>query len=375
MNEQNRLRLDRVATARAKQTPPGSSEWDADAKFLAAFGRVRDQVLRPVMAEVGAELEAAGYASRISPGGEEGSPAVDFHVRSPELTDAGDTIRFRARKDAEQGWGVIAELAFAGGSVELTRFEAAEQIAPEVAEQLLVDAVEQMFASRVVPPPGESPVPPPVALAEAGPTSELSAAPPASPTEGPHARFDLLPALERALDPALAPLLEAPEMRWGRWAGVQRMGETEEVDITRFRRAPLPFKTGAPTPAFFEAADAARAASSGPRASATGYETVVLPVLTAFAPKDEGGADEQGGDGRGRLPLTLEQYAAFCAELEVFPDQTAHIFQRYRVATGDARAALDHVFARAFQADPTLQRRWQALVAHYGGWYRAQAAR
>ncbi len=71
-----------------------------------------------------------------------------------------------------------------------------------------------------------------------------------------------------------------------------------------------------------------------------------------------------------RGALTVEQYAAFCAELAVLPANTKQIHEKYGVVSLDVRAALHEAFAQRFGADPTLQRRWRALVAHYTDWYR-----
>jgi hypothetical protein len=102
---------------------------------------------------------------------------------------------------------------------------------------------------------------------------------------------------------------------------------------------------------------------------------MVLPAMDALVPRGEGGAGERDTADRGRASLTLEQYAAFCAELAVFPGQAADVHRRYGVAEESARRALDDGFAQRFRVDPTLQRRWRALVAHYGDWYRSQGAR
>ena len=89
-----------------------------------------------------------------------------------------------------------------------------------------------------------------------------------------------------------------------------------------------------------------------------------LPVIRL--PEPQGGRDPV---------LTVEQYAAFCAELTVFPEKAADIHRKYRVASAEARAALDAAFAQRLRADPSLQRRWRALVDHYGAWYRREAPR
>ena len=152
MHELSRLRLSRITTRHAKLTAEGQRDAESDAAFLAGFARARDEVLRPVMEEVGAQLEAAGYGFRISLDSTEGSPAVDFHIVIPGRDDFKDTIRFFAHKDALRGWQVIAEIELKRSPFELTRFEANDQITRDRAEQLIVDAVEQMFASTTGPP-------------------------------------------------------------------------------------------------------------------------------------------------------------------------------------------------------------------------------
>ncbi len=85
MNEQNRLRVQRIATRHASRTSEGWSEADSDAAFLAEFGRARDEVLTPLMEDVGAELKAAGYDFRVSPGGEapRRTRSVSSRTRTP----------------------------------------------------------------------------------------------------------------------------------------------------------------------------------------------------------------------------------------------------------------------------------------------------
>jgi len=255
MNEQNRLRLERIAARHAKSAAQGMSDSEADEAFLAAFARVRDEVLRPVMAEIGVQLKASGYAFRISPGGEEGAPAIDFQILIPDRGDSKDTIRFFARKDAARGWQVIAELELKRSPVELTRFETTEEIAHDVAEQLIVDAVEQMFASTTAPPQDESTVearPPEPAGEVVAQESEHedSDVPEQPPPCDPVCAPDLL-APDQAPAPLLPPLVDAPEMRWARWAGAQDVGgKTAEVNVEALRRSLLPFVKGPPSPGF-----------------------------------------------------------------------------------------------------------------------------
>jgi len=318
VNEQNRLRLERIATRYGARTAQAESEPRAeaqdgdedDAAFLAAFERVRNDVLRPVMAEVGMQLKRAGYLFRIIHGGDRLSPSIDLQVLLANRGDSKDTIRFFARKDVERGWQVIGEVELKRSPIELTRFEDIAQIAHDVVEHLVIDAVEQMFASTVgpmqsKPPPGAptstivlSPTPPrcesaPLPSEPAIVIERLRALPvdtTGMPPESPElvvARepCDPVPAaLARAVEPAPTLLTDAPEARWARWAGAQGVGETEEVDVSVFRRASLPFKKGPPAPAFFAAADAAHAEPREPHGSATGHETVLLREGQPLAP-------------------------------------------------------------------------------------------
>jgi len=194
MNEQNRLRLERIAARHAKRTAEGAREPAVeirddgdDAAFLSAFDRARDDVLRPVMAEVGVQLRAAGYLFRIISGGDATSPSIDFHVIIEGRGDSKDTIRFFARKDAERGWQVIGELELKRSPVELTRFETIEEMMQDAVEQLVIDGVEQMFSSTgaALRSRSPSPVPEPIGaslvLAAALAPEPVDAAPPRAP--------------------------------------------------------------------------------------------------------------------------------------------------------------------------------------------------
>jgi hypothetical protein len=72
--------------------------------------------------------------------------------------------------------------------------------------------------------------------------------------------------------------------------------------------------------------------------------------------------------------LTVEQYAALCAELAVAPGSAENIFQRYGLGSPRERPQVDDDFAQRFRVDPALEQRWQALVAHYREWFRTRGA-
>jgi hypothetical protein len=151
---------------------------------------------------------------------------------------------------------------------------------------------------------------------------------------------------------------------------------------------------GPPAPEFFAEADAARARAqavekrAGPGVDATmplpvmsmpaqdgagsNAATVALPVISLPAVVEEGTADRAKSD---PPALTVEQYAALCAEVASFPGKAESTFEKYGLASPRARADLDEDFAQRFRSDPGLHRRWQALVAHYNDWYRRYGAR
>jgi hypothetical protein len=184
---------------------------------------------------------------------------------------------------------------------------------------------------------------------------------------------DAVRAVQRALDgapegapaPPTLPVANEGEERWARWARANP-GSTEGIDADALRRAVLPFLHGTPPAEFFVAVDASRAEREE-RASPQGPDATLvlgepLPLPAADAP-------------RSQEPLSLEQYAAFCAELAVYPGRAGLIHQQYGLADPNARRALDDAFAHRFRSEPAARERWQALVAHYGEWYRRQGGR
>jgi hypothetical protein len=147
MNEQNRVRVERITARYRKRVLVGCTETDADAAFLRAFDRVRADVLRPAMEDVAAAVGAAGHDFRIATGTAEREPSIDLQFVLAGRTGSKDLIRFFARKDPTRGWQVIAELELKRSPFELSRFEDLDQMTPEVVERVVVDAVEQMFSS------------------------------------------------------------------------------------------------------------------------------------------------------------------------------------------------------------------------------------
>ncbi len=77
----------------------------------------------------------------------------------------------------------------------------------------------------------------------------------------------------------------------------------------------------------------------------------------------------------GRLPpglptLTVEQYAAFCAECAVSPECVAAVRQRYHLPDERAHRALEGHWTQRLSADPALSKRFRDLLDRYRDWLR-----
>jgi hypothetical protein len=402
MNDQNRLRLERIAARHAsrpapKPTAPEPPPEEEDAlapAFLAAFARARDAVLRPAMAEVGLELKEAGHGFRIDPGGDENSPSIDLRVILPDRGDSRDTVRFLAKKDAERGWQVVGELELKGSPVELTRFETAEEITHDVVEQLVVDAVEQMLASTAEAPraksPPRAPAPAPAAapappVAPPSPAVELAkpepmgGVPSASPTflqaspartSVPVTRESLAGTSTGIVSPQGPALPFAP----GRGALPARSAPDLGGTLDPSARAPepvaaLPFAVGVPAAVAFENAkkhaDAVQPPPAAPPAGELGATAFLDEAdvmhqeavpFAAPAPQAAPLAD---------LPqLTVEQYASLRVELRMYPDRTQQTLSRYGVPL-PSRALLDKQWRARFDEDAALHERYGRAYAYY----------
>jgi hypothetical protein len=441
MDEQNRLRLARIADRHAKRSAEGprvrsdptrESRPSAEEEFRAAFVQAREDLLRPAMSAVAEELALAGYKSRITPGGTQARPAIDLHVELPDARSK-DVVRFFPFLDPERGWQIVAELELKGKPFELSRFARFDELRRDVLEHVIIDAIEQMFSSKesrvAAPEPSsrresqapDSPTSGPIAGSGVGPRSdergartrvgaipreavavELQPSRARSGTSGGTDRGDA-----RALRGALAfpeagdraarfdgqsgneartrtasgadsvgsassagpsptelgghavpvpavgasPLAEVPPR--------DRVPETQEVDVRAFRGA-LPFKKGAPAPAFFAAAEATRT-SDAPDVGATGEETMPLVALSAgdgpelpFANTGEGEAESNGRSG-GVSALSLEQYATFRARLAVEGEDSADVWRDFGITSRADKEALQARFAAHFRGDPGAQ--------------------
>jgi len=71
--------------------------------------------------------------------------------------------------------------------------------------------------------------------------------------------------------------------------------------------------------------------------------------------------------------LTVEEYAALCAERElVAPEHVEETEKAYDINDPEMREAVDELFRLRFDRDPTLHGRWQQAYARYSTLLRDQ---
>jgi len=142
MNEQNRLRLERIAQRYDRRV----SERDApeESAFVAAFEQLCDRLLRPKMEEVAAELRRAGHESRVVVDAER--QAIELVLGLRRGKGSRNVVGFCVLRWTGYPLQILAYLEISPPPFDIERFAAADEIAPERVEQLLVDAVEQILS-------------------------------------------------------------------------------------------------------------------------------------------------------------------------------------------------------------------------------------
>ena len=68
--------------------------------------------------------------------------------------------------------------------------------------------------------------------------------------------------------------------------------------------------------------------------------------------------------------MTVEQYAAFCAECAVFPTWIGQVLGRYQIHTGAERGALDLHWRSRMEGNEELKRLWLYHFGRYEQWYK-----
>jgi hypothetical protein len=146
MKEHNRHRL-ALIDARFGRTNAERSDAEA---FDDAFLRVANDVIRPVMNEVIAELEKLGHSPRIEMGrlpheGNWISPAIALHIGMRGRGEHSGYVAFGVAREGSSV-DVLAWLVVPPRPFDLLRYAHPNEIVADHVEQLLVDATEHLFA-------------------------------------------------------------------------------------------------------------------------------------------------------------------------------------------------------------------------------------
>lgn len=71
----------------------------------------------------------------------------------------------------------------------------------------------------------------------------------------------------------------------------------------------------------------------------------------------------------GHFGLSIEQYAALCAEVAILPDAAEATFAKYGLAARKERLTADAAWQDRLRADNALMQRWQSLYLYYHEYY------
>lgn len=93
-----------------------------------------------------------------------------------------------------------------------------------------------------------------------------------------------------------------------------------------------------------------------------------LPPPPGASPVPAGGGPV-AAKSTGHFGLSIEQYAALCAEIAVFPDRGEAIFAQYGLGARKDRMTADLAWQDKLRADHALMARWQGLYLHYHDHY------
>lgn len=131
--------------------------------------------------------------------------------------------------------------------------------------------------------------------------------------------------------------------------------------------AALPFRHAKPSPSTVAipaptAEDLRRLAQPG--AGNTPSSAPAAEAHPSHAPPPAGGGPVVARS-TGHFGLSIEQYAALCAEVAVHPQTADATFAKYGLAARKDRMAADLGWQELLRADPALMARWQSLYLHY----------
>ena len=143
MNEQNRLRIERLTSRYAERLRgralPGEEE------LLRAFAELREGVLRPPLEEIAEELRRAGHAPRVVTIDDPLLPGIELELGLLRATASRNAVGFAVIRWPSYPPQVLAYLEVNPPRFDISRFARPDDLRPDQVEQIVVDAVEHVI--------------------------------------------------------------------------------------------------------------------------------------------------------------------------------------------------------------------------------------
>jgi len=144
MKDRSKARIDNIrARFGARIAAAEAGQRDDRSVFLDAFATTRDQVLAPVLFEIGEELAQDGSRFAVERS-ESPLPSISLRLFLTSLRPSGHVVSFTVI-DRGRGLEVLVWLEASPPPMDLARYQPAA-LTRDVVEQIVVDAVEQIFA-------------------------------------------------------------------------------------------------------------------------------------------------------------------------------------------------------------------------------------
>lgn len=143
MNEQNRLRIERLTSRYAERLR--SRALPGEEEFLRAFADLRERVLRPPLLEIAEQLRRAGHAPEVVTIDDPLLPGIELKLGLLHATASGNAVGFAVIRWPSYPPQVLAYLEVNPPRFDISRFARPDDLRPDQVEQILVDAVEHVI--------------------------------------------------------------------------------------------------------------------------------------------------------------------------------------------------------------------------------------
>lgn len=143
MNEQNRLRIERLAARYAERLQ--SRAMPGEEEFLRAFAELRERVLRPPLEELASALRRAGHAPRLVVSDDALTPGIELELGLVQATATRNAVGFSVIRWVSYPLQILAYLEVNPPRFDLSRFARPEDVRPDQVEQIVVDAAEHVI--------------------------------------------------------------------------------------------------------------------------------------------------------------------------------------------------------------------------------------